>query len=220
MNHLIIFDIDGTLIHYIEAEDQIYLDAIHEIMPINNISSKWDEYYYSTESGILSEIFSTHLKRLPTLQEEYAIKDNYVSSLARSLLDTPNSCLAGATEIFSQIKQKNWDIAIATGAWLESAKVKLTGSNMPYLDVPFAHGGDHHDRTQIIQTAIARSKAFYKKDSYQKIIYVGDRLWDRKAALELNIDFIGVGDHLASLEVKDFFHVDHYETPEFLSYLR
>lgn len=219
-NALIIFDIDGTLIHYIDAEDQAYLDAIKDISQIDHINHRWDEYNYSTESGILSEIFYNSLGRYPTQQEECFIKTKYVSSLATALADAPNPCLTGAQDIFPQIRKLNWDIAIATGAWLESAEVKLAGSNMPRHKVPIAHGGDHPERKDIILTAIRRAKDFYRKDDYQTIIYVGDRPWDMKAALALNIGFIGIGQYLGALNPKDFFHVEHYGTPTFLNYLK
>lgn len=220
MNSLIIFDIDGTLINYISAEDEAYLNAINEVVNIKGINRNWDEYNYSTESGILSEIFYNHLGRHPSLKEESLIKTKYVSSLRKSLCETPNSCIAGAKEIFQKIKNLNWDIAIATGAWLESAKEKLSGSNIPEFNVPIAHGGDHPERKEIIIKAINRAKDFYNKDYYHKIIYVGDRPWDIKAALALNIDFIGVGQYLGTINPKDFFHVEHYETPDFLNYIK
>jgi phosphoglycolate phosphatase-like HAD superfamily hydrolase len=220
MNCLIIFDIDGTLIHYISAEDQAYLNALKEISQIDRVNTQWDEYNYSTESGILREIFISYLGRYPTPEEEHAIKVNYISSLEKALKASPNSCIPGAQQVFSHISKLNWDIAIATGAWSESAKVKLAGSQMPELGVPMAHGDDHYERKDIILTAIQRAKNFYKKEEYHNIIYVGDRPWDREAASMLNIGFIGVGQYLGSLKPKDFFHVEHYDTPLFLDYLK
>lgn len=219
MNSLILFDIDGTLIHYINGEDQAYLDAVKEISHIENVNSKWDEYRYSTESGILAEIFYHHLGRYPTQKEIAFIKTKYVSSLSDILREYPNPCLSGVDDIFLTIKELQWDMAIATGAWLESAKVKLEGSGMTKWNIPIAHGDDHYERKDIILTAIHRAKKFYKKEHYETIVYVGDRPWDRKAALALNIGFIGVGHYLGTLSTRDFYYTEDYQPPLFLNYL-
>lgn len=222
MNNLIVFDIDGTLIHYIDGEDAAYVDSINSVIRIENINTKWEDYRFSTESGILSEIFYHALKRTPEDAELTNIKDKYVSSLSIHIRDTPDSleCIAGARNVFNLAKKNNWDVAIATGGWSKSAAMKLDTAKIPHHNIPMAHADDHFERKDIIMTAVARAKHFYNKNHYHQITYVGDRLWDLKATQTLGIDFIGVGKHLGSLKNRNFFHIDDYETKGFISYLK
>jgi phosphoglycolate phosphatase-like HAD superfamily hydrolase len=219
MGNLIIFDIDGTLIHYIECEDKAYLESINEVAGIDEICTKWDEYSYSTESGILTEIFYRALKRPPSDEELRSIRKKYVSSL---LNGGPQaiSCIPGAKTVFDVTKGLGFDVAIATGAWHDSALVKLNGAQISHAHIPMANGDSHFERAEIIKNAVSLAKKVYQKETYQNIIYVGDRLWDLKATQALEIGFIGVGAHLKSLARSDFFHVDDFTTPSFLEHLK
>ncbi|WP_162263072.1 HAD family hydrolase [Legionella cincinnatiensis] len=222
MNNLIVFDIDGTLIHYIDCETTAYVESINSVIGIDKISTKWDDYSYSTESGILSEIFFQSLQREPKNTEQCSIKDRYISYLSASFKHNPNSlkCIPGARDVFDMAKQINWDVAIATGGWYESAVMKLDTVGIPYHNTPMAHADDHFERKDIIMTAVSRAQHFYNKNNYHNIIYVGDRLWDLKATQALKIDFIGVGEHLKTIENRNFFLVDDYESHDFLNYLK
>lgn len=222
MSNLIVFDIDGTLIHYIDCEDNAYVDSINSVSGIDKINTKWEDYPYSTESGILSEIFHHALKRKPEDTELFSIKDKYVAYLSNYIRQAPDSlqCIPGARNVFNMAKENNWDVAIATGGWHESAVMKLDSAEIPYHNIPMSHAGDHFERKDIIMTAVSRAKHFYNKNHYHQITYVGDRLWDLKATQILGIDFIGVGKHLGSLNQRNFFHIDDYETNSFIGYLK
>ncbi len=221
MNNLIVFDIDGTLIHYLECEDQAYLQALTSVTGIQKINTEWHTYQYSTDSGILSEIIQYAFSRQPTTSEILSIKNEFVSYLANYFKLYPQACreLPGAKNIFKAIQAIHWDVAIATGGWQESALMKLEKAKLPCQHLPLAHGDDHYDRKDIIKTAVSRAEAFYNKKSYQNIIYVGDALWDLKASRELQIKFIGVGKRFDAVAQKDFFRIEHYETNNLLDYL-
>lgn len=222
MDNLIIFDIDGTLIHYIKCEDKAYLESIFAVSGIDTICTKWDEYPYSTESGILQEIFYRALKRSPMEEELTSIRGSYVSYLSNAVKNDASviTCIPGAKTVFDLVKGLGFDVAIATGAWRDSASCKLGGSGIAFSHIPMAHGDMHLERKDIIQNAITLAKNAYNKNTYDNIIYVGDRLWDLEATLSLGIGFIGVGAHLKSLAKHDFFHVDDYTSSDFVDHLK
>ena len=74
--------------------------------------------------------------------------------------------------------------------------MKLRFSEIDCMGLPLSSSDDHIDRHAIIDIVIERAKKHYSKVTYDRVIYVGDRQWDYKAACDLGIGFIGVGHYL------------------------
>ncbi|MBS0655605.1 MAG: HAD family hydrolase [Verrucomicrobia bacterium] len=216
MNNLVVFDIDGTLIHLCDKEDQAYVTAIEQAMgPIPELNMRWHEYRYSTDSGVFSEIIQTALHRPPTALEHKAVEANF----AEQLKQTEYRPIAGAQHIFDAILAIGWDVAIATGAWKSAAESKLGSAKLFRDTIPLATSNDHYERKDIIQCAVERSKEHYKRTDYRTIIYVGDRPWDLKATQQLGIPFIGIGEHWQQIANGAFYHTPHYTPSTFTAYL-
>lgn len=212
--HLVIFDVDGTLTQTACMDSQAYITAFKEYLHLSEINSNWHEYRYSTDSGFAIELFEKHFQRKPREEEIQAIKLKFVSLLNRQIDDDPNCCqpLPGALTLFQKIAiLKNWDIAIATGCWSESATIKLKSANIKHVDIPMACADDHFERAEIIQVAHERAKISYLQSQYDNIIYVGDRLWDYKASQQLGVKFIGIG--------AEFLQEKYHHIPKFNDYL-
>lgn len=92
-------------------------------------------------------------------------------------------------------------------------------AQIKHQDIPVAHSDDHFEREEIILTAIARCKRYYQKTSYAKIIYIGDREWDKKAADNLGIGFIGIGNEFKGVNDNDFMHITNYNHLQLEKYL-
>jgi len=222
MNNLIIFDIDGTLINTFKLEDELYIDAVYRSLKKEfTINTNWDLYQYSTDAGVFSEIVNHHFARGPSAQEQHLMEALFVESINQAFIKTPTlwGSLPGAEFIFQTLKSIGWDVAIATGGWHKSALLKLNKANLYHNNVPLASSNDAFHRKDIIQIAIARAQTFYKKSAYSKIFYVGDKAWDKRAADDLNIDFIGIGDNWASLD-NPFLHIQDYKCSKLVDYLK
>ncbi len=196
---LVIFDIDGTLTDSVSMDATIFTDAFKHFLQCDQISGDWQDYQYSTDSGFSLEIFQKHLGRSPQAEEIQQIQQHFFQSLQQQITAQPACCraVAGAKNIFHDVtKELNWDTAIATGGWQTSARMKLKHAAIDYKQSPFASGDDHIERYEIINIAIERAKQHYNKTMYDQVVYVGDRSWDFRAAQELQIGFIGVGDAL------------------------
>jgi phosphoglycolate phosphatase-like HAD superfamily hydrolase len=197
MRHLIIFDVDGTLIASQGADTKIFTAIVEQALCTTVIDNNWSNYRYSTDSGIIDELFVKHLRRKPSPDELQKIRADYVAALQTAFSGDKTLCqpIDGARDIFRQIQQLGqWDIALATGAWREPAHAKLDAANILYSALPKAYADDHVERTAIIQTAIKRAQQCYRCEDYQRVIYVGDQLWDQQAAQTLSLEFVGVGD--------------------------
>ena len=98
--------------------------------------------------------------------------------------------IRGARTFLSVLKQHGWEISLATGAWSESARLKLAAAGFP-TDLRLACCDDCAAREEILRLAIdGRSAA--------QIVVFGDGWWDVRAAANLNLPFIGVGSGAAA----------------------
>jgi len=69
----------------------------------------------------------------------------------------------------------------------------MNQTQMPFIEEVLATSVNSISRVGFVKEAIEKAKSYYKKDSFNRIIAVGDGVWDLKAAQELQLDFIGVG---------------------------
>ncbi len=213
---LIIFDIDGTLTSTKHIDTLAFNQAIRQHLGIDDLNTNWNDYTYSTDSGILLEIFQAHLNRDPSVDELQVVQDQFVNLIRTRLSNSDKGqyALSGANAIFDHIHALgDWHVAIATGGWLGSAVLKLEHANIPHVNIPKAYGNDHIERAEIIKIAVSRAKQAYGVDDYQQTIYVGDRLWDYHAATRLDIGFIGVGDELYQQGMEQFKSILDYSSP-------
>lgn len=194
--NLIIFDIDGTLTQTNDVDSKCFAQAIKDALKITDLNTNWPSYKYSTDSGLVKQIYEEFLQREPTDIEINSIREEFVHYLKYEWQNNKKCYVPvlGAAAILHQINQlSNWHLAIATGGWKQSALFKLDSAHIAHENIPKAYADDHIERAEIINIAIQRAQTQNRVNQYQQIIYVGDRLWDKRAAIGLNIGFVGVG---------------------------
>lgn len=221
--NLIIFDIDGTLTQTNEMDSRCFAQAIKDVLRINSLNTDWSSYRYSTDSGLMKEIYENLFQREPQNHEIDEIRNCFVRYLKQEWQKNTSliSPITGAEKIFQKILNlSNWHIGIATGGWKKSALFKLDSAMIPHALLPKAYADDHIERAEIIKIVIKQSQLLHDVPQYVRIIYVGDKSWDHKAAAQLNIEFIGVGDEFSHLPRAQHFSVKNYEVDSsFLQYL-
>ena len=67
--HLVMFDLDGTLLKSNTLDIYCFSGAISNVMGIENIESDWTDFKYVTDEGIVSEIVARRLNRQATQNE-------------------------------------------------------------------------------------------------------------------------------------------------------
>jgi phosphoglycolate phosphatase-like HAD superfamily hydrolase len=85
-----------------------------------------------------------------------------------------------------------WQVAIATGGWGASARFKLASAGLPVDTFPWANADDALGRVDILRTAIRRAGEHYGQGAFEKVVHVGDGVWDVRAAKALGIGFLGL----------------------------
>ncbi len=203
-SHLVVFDIDGTLVDSYGFDAELYADAIRRILGID-IDTDWSRYTNATDSGILDQIIEeTGVEEdRETIQKRVQVEltrltESYIKQNANAVREIP-----GASAFIEHLDQiEDVAIAIATGGWESRAKLKLRAIGLDPHQFALATGSDAISREEIIEIAADRSLRGIKA---ARKTYFGDGLWDKRASEALGYEFIGVGDR-----------VDHHTT--FLDY--
>ena len=192
--HLVVFDIDGTLTSTNVVDNECFVIALQEVLQITDIDTDWGKYKHVTDQGCFEEIVEKHKGRRSTKSELGRVKQLHLRLLRDRMESEAESCrpIAGALEAIEHLrKQSNACVAFATGAWLESAQIKLRAARFKTEGIPMATCDDSVSREEIIRIAEARAIQTVGM-RFQTKTYVGDAVWDKQAAHRLSYQFIGV----------------------------
>lgn len=189
---LVIFDIDGTLTRTAEVDEVCYVRAFEEELGWTGISTDWAGYPSCTDEAIALEIFARHGGRPPRDGEIDRVRRRFLSLLEAALAEDTFTEIPGAGEALRRLRSDPcFRVALATGAWESSARLKLRTAGLEVDGIPFASSDDHPHREEIVRRAIARAEA--GNGPFESIVSVGDGVWDVRTARALGIGFVGIG---------------------------
>lgn len=217
-NKLAVFDIDGTLTNSVQVHQTAFVHAL-EAVGLKDFDTNWSGYKHHTDSFIFNTIFHSQFGKEATgkdiAQFESAL-DTYVSIGAAA---NPINEINGANFFLELlVKNSGFDIVFATGSLLKPAKQKLTQSKISIHDNLISTANTLFTREELVLEAIEKAKKHYDRDGYEQIISFGDGLWDYNTSLNLDIDFIGIGNRkLLEHGVAHFF--PDFEAPLLFSLL-
>lgn len=197
--NLAIFDIDGTLTATNQVDADCFVQAIADVFSVHIKNTDWNSYTTYSDSGITAQIFQEQFGRLPDASEWQKLIDHFVALLQKAYQDRPEqfSEIAGASEMFKKlITEPHWTLAIATGCWQASAKLKLNYADIDYAGMPLAHSDEIFTREAIIQHAIEKARIQHQNQPFDRIVYVGDGKWDVRATKILKLNFVGISNHI------------------------
>ena len=190
--HLVMFDVDGTLVDSSGFEDECFLKAIHDVIK-TPVDSDWSNYAHVTDTGILNDIIDRNGLAGDREHIHSEVKRSFIRYVQSYLSHTRAREIEGAAAFIQNLRRRDdVALAIATGGWEETARLKLTSAGIDHAGIAFASGSDHTTRTGIMKIAEEKTggKVFIAKT------YFGDAIWDLKASRELNYNFILVGDRI------------------------
>lgn len=187
--HLVMFDIDGTLVNTADFEDVCYLKAIQHVVS-EKIDSDWSNYNNATDSGILDEIVDNYGLGNKRDSIHYEVRQIFTNYIKSHLQCNRAIEIDGASE-FIRLLKKRGDVvlSIATGGWEKTAKLKLKSAGIDYSEIAFASGSDSISRLDIMKLAEKRCLL----GGFTSKTYFGDAIWDKKTSLSLAYNFILVG---------------------------
>jgi len=190
----VIFDIDGTLANTKKVDDKSFIEAFQQTFNIDISNQIWEDIKNVTEWGITEEIIESKLGRKPTSKEYKVMISNVVTLLKKEKQNDHKQFndVRGAKDFFTELLlRSDLGVGIATGAWEESAKIKLEAINIGLDGICFSNSDHHISREAITTDVIDQLK---KKHGLipTEIIYFGDGAWDYKTCKNLGIRFIGI----------------------------
>ena len=199
----ILFDIDGTLIESMTVDTGLYLASISEVLGPVRFRSALGDYEHVTDNGILAQVLDDNGYPFDE-QTAAAIKSIFVARIERHIeTEGPFSTIHGAIEFFERTRaDDSRRVAIATGGWRESARLKLESAGFDIDGIPLVTSDDAWSRIEIMETALARLGG-----DFESVTYFGDAEWDRQACDSLGWDFVAVGPGLGGID--SYVGIDH-----------
>jgi len=171
---LLLFDIDGTLIHSAGAGLQALRVGLKERFGIEDDLSNI-EIAGMTDSGIVMSILNKH--KIPGTNENVtAFLDSYVHFLSFELPRRKGKLLPGVLQLLKKLKtRKHLVLALLTGNLSRGARLKLEHYGVWHFFEFGAFADDHHDRNQLGSFARARAKEKHGREfSADEIDVIGD----------------------------------------------
>ena len=216
---LVVFDIDGTLTRTADIDEVCYVAAIREVLSIADMDTDWTHYPHVTDSAILRQVVQLSLRRDVLVEEMDRVRQCFRQNLEDAFRRQPRSCLPvdGGPEMLRQLA--GVAVALATGGWESTARLKLERAGYDIRDIPLASSSDADTREEIMRIAELRAREKHGVTGFETITYVGDGVWDARAAANLGWRFVGVGtgEQAARLEREGAIAViDHYPRGSFL----
>jgi len=194
-----VFDIDGTLTDTMNVDVECYEAAILEVIGVV-VPDHWPALDEVTDPAILEAACQLQGRAMPDASTERRTADRVAELLSIALERTPErfSPIAGARTVFEALGAAGWRVAMATGAWRQSALVKLAGARIPSDGVPLATSSDHRARSDIIRHAVEAVGG----GASDAVVYIGDGVWDGRAATSRGYGFVGVGSEADSQQLR------------------
>ena len=203
------FDVDGTLVKSFQFDEACYVAAVKEVLG-HQIDENWENYKYVTDSGLLLEHLQRHNIEENYLEIHNSVKESFMSNIKEHLLSHEIEEIPGASNFIEYLLTNSSNsISIATGGWLETAKLKLYSAGIDVSSIPIASSNDHYSRTEIMKRALRKANQV----SSNPVIYFGDAIWDKAACSELGYEFVLVGNKIQNeLSINDFMDIGYVES--------
>ncbi len=193
VSRLAIFDIDGTLTDSTAVDDECYRDAVAEALGVDAALVDWTGALHVTDAGILRWLWSAHRSGEPSADDYERARSGFVTRITRALEADRARCvpIPGALEMLRALGRSGWCIAAATGGWGPSARLKLRVAGIELPHAVLACADDAETRVEIVSLARRRAEEYFGR-SFERVVSIGDGVWDVAAARQLGLPFIGI----------------------------
>lgn len=191
MKTLVIFDIDGTLLHSNKIDSLIFKRVFLATFGFELPSIDWRDYPHCTDTSIVGTLFDRRGEARPSVAAMEDFKDEYVRHLEVGRREQPTDFkeVTGASETIRRLlTDDRFEVGIATGGFRKPAHAKLKhiGVNPEPLHDAYADGNE--SREDIINEALAKTTHL----PIDRTVYVGDAIWDVTTTRNMNIPLIGI----------------------------
>jgi len=189
MKNLIVFDIDGTLTDSVTKHIKAFKKTLLE-MGVSEIKSNFGTFKHHTDSFISKAIFEANQNKAFSKVEFDVFEKGLTEKLSKQTVNE----IAGAKQLIDKLKNSaDFGFCFATGSLRKPAEYKLNTVGIPFEDWQLVTSDCIYDREGIVSKAIENASKYYNTPKFERIISVGDGLWDLLTAKNLELEFIGIG---------------------------
>jgi phosphoglycolate phosphatase-like HAD superfamily hydrolase len=185
---LVVFDIDGTLTDSVAQHQSAFVAALQH-MGVQEINTDFKVYKHHTDAHIAKVIYE--LDRKESFSEK--LLKQFEDLLHDFLNKNAIAEIGGALKAINILLQHDIAICFATGSLYKPAVYKLAQSGIHFDTLQLSTSNQFEDRESIVKAAIDQAGVYYQQQSFERIISVGDGLWDLLTAQQLGIEFVGIG---------------------------
>ena len=179
---LAIFDLDGTLTDSTAIDSACFVEAFDRAYELNASTTDWSGYRHHSDRGLTREFLLRAWEREPDEQAIVRHRAIFLSLLETRMLRLDE--IGGARAFLGLLRQRHWDVAIATGGWSQAARMKLQRAGFEST-LPLACCDAAESRDDIVRQAIGGCR--------DCVVVFGDGPWDVRTARNLSLPFVGVG---------------------------
>lgn len=185
--NIALFDIDGTLTASNAIDSECRAEAFRDVFGFD-LNRNWDAYEHTTDRGIAIQALRER-GRVATEHDLSLDRARCVQLLTERMTNLQE--IVGAGAFLAALLARDWRIALCTGAWGDSARLKLSRAGLP-LDLPLESCDDEISREGVLRRGIA----LVGGGSHDTVVSFGDAPWDVRAANTLHLPFIGIASGL------------------------
>ncbi len=190
--NLVVFDIDGTIVHS-EYQHHESIEYAFKKMNCVEIDRNWFGYDHVTDNHIFSKVFEYNNGRPTTAADIQEFEQHALDKI----LELPKmEEIAGAKDLVQKVwDSDDWDLAFATGSLYRTALKKLADAGVKFKPSIVIASNEIESREGLIEHAEEAAKRLFQVNNYDRILSCGDALWDVRTAKNLNIPLLGIGLH-------------------------
>jgi beta-phosphoglucomutase-like phosphatase (HAD superfamily) len=187
--NLIVFDIDGTLTDTVDIHQNAFKKSL-QLIGVERFDDAFGTYKHHTDSYIAKVIFEYNTHK----PFDKSTLDLFEAHLYMQIYQHKIIEISGAKQMIKDIESKtNFGICFATGSLLKPAILKLDKAGIDFDPMQIVASNEMEEREEIIIKAINNARSFYQVEKFDRIISFGDGIWDLRAAQNLSLEFVGIG---------------------------
>lgn len=190
---LVIFDVDGTLVFSEKKDSQCFADTYQAVYRRPFPTIDWRKYPHVSDTTIFKTVIQEHFNRIPDKIEEESFRQQFVANIIENRKQTPTEFKEvpyAKQTINKLLADDRFVIGVATGGWKAPAIVKLNFVNIPTNRLIITGADGKVTREDITNETIDKAKAQYGE--FDRIVYIGDAIWDVTTTRNMGLPLIGI----------------------------
>lgn len=190
---LVIFDVDGTLVFSEKKDSQCFANTYQAVYGLPFPTIDWQKYPHVSDTTIFKTVIQEHFDRIPEEAEEERFRQQFVANIIKNRKNTPadfKEVPYAKQTIDKLLADDRFVIGVATGGWKAPAIVKLNFVNIPVNQLIITGADGKATREDITNETIEKANAQYGE--FDRIVYIGDAIWDVTTTRNMGLPLIGI----------------------------